>query len=175
MTDKTSSTANHGMTAQHAAILESLRTYASVDNELTHHLAKWLGVHSADAGALAEILNAEAKQTPLSPARLAKRISLSSGATTALLNRLENAGYLVRSREHADRRVVTLRSVGAVTEPANAFFLPLARRLDAMMSNYPPELLAKFEEFLNDINTTMTDVVGNLDELVGPGPTPGSP
>ncbi|MET0863111.1 MAG: MarR family transcriptional regulator [Nakamurella sp.] len=163
------------MTAPHAAILESLRTYASVDNELTHHLAKWLGVHSADAGALAEILNAEAKGTPLSPARLAKRISLSSGATTALLNRLESAGYLVRSREHADRRVVTLRSVAAVTEPANAFFLPLARRLDAMMSTYSPELLAQFEQFLNDINTTMTDVVGNLDELVGPAPTPGSP
>ncbi|MET0966915.1 MAG: MarR family transcriptional regulator [Nakamurella sp.] len=162
------------MTAQHAAILESLRTYASIDNEITHHLAKWLGVHSADAGALAEILNAEAKGTPLSPARLAKRISLSSGATTALLNRLETAGYLVRSREHADRRVVTLRSVAAVTEPANDFFLPLARRLDAMMTTYSAAQLAQFEQLLDDINATMTDVVRDIDDLVGPAPTPGS-
>jgi len=172
--NESSGTAFGGMTAQHAAIVESLRTYASIDNEITHHLAKWLGVHSADAGALAEILNAEAKGTPLSPARLAKRISLSSGATTALLNRLETAGYLVRSREHTDRRVVTLRSVAAVTEPANDFFLPLARRLDAMMSSYSPEQLAQFEQLLDDINATMTDVIRNLDELVGPAPTPGS-
>ena len=174
MANESSGTAFGGMADQHAAIVESLRTYASIDTEITHHLAKWLGVHSADAGALAEILNAEAKGAPLSPARLAKRISLSSGATTALLNRLETAGYLVRSREHADRRVVTLRSVAAVTEPANAFFFPLARRLDVMMSAYSPELLVQFERFLNDINTTMTDLVGNLDELVGPAPIPGS-
>ena len=173
MANESSGTAFGGMTAQHAAIVESLRTYASIDNEITHHLAKWLGVHSADAGALAEILNAEAKGTPLSPARLAKRISLSSGATTALLNRLETAGYLVRSREQADRRVVTLRSVAAVTEPANAFFLPLAQRLDAIMSRYPTELLVQFEHFLNDIHTAMTGVVADLDELVGPALSPG--
>ncbi len=169
MTDDAVAAAYDGMTAQHAAIVDRLRAYASIDTEVTHHLAKWLGVHSADAGALAQIINAEAKGTPLSPAVLAKRISLSSGATTALLNRLETAGYLVRTREHADRRVVTLRSVAAVAEPAHAFFVPLAQRMEAMMSKYPPELLAQFEQFLQDVHTTLTDVVDNLDDLVGPG------
>ena len=60
-----------GVTGQRARLMESLRAYAADYTDLTHHLAKWLGVHPADAAGFAEILYAEDKGTPLSPARLA--------------------------------------------------------------------------------------------------------
>lgn len=85
-----------------------------------------------------EITAAEEKGTPLSPARLGERISLTSGATTALLNRLEKAGHIVRTRENADRRVVTLHSSAHVQDLADEFFGPLAVRLDAMMRSTRP-------------------------------------
>ncbi len=82
-------------------LMDEFRAYGGTFTEFSHRFASWLGLHSTDATALMEITAAEEKGTPLSPARLGERISLTSGATTALLNRLEKAGHIVRTRENA--------------------------------------------------------------------------
>ncbi|VEG52001.1 transcriptional regulator [Mycolicibacterium aurum] len=156
------------MTPQGRALMERLRTFAADYTDLTHHLAGWLGVHSADAAALAEVLYAEDAGRPLQPARLARRIGLSSGATSSLLNRLEGAGLLSRSREHADRRVVTLRSVPAVSAQAGHFFAPLTERVNAVLDEADPALLAAFEQLLGRLHEAMEDVIDNIDDLVPP-------
>lgn len=135
--------------------MEGFRTYGGIHVEMSRRFAACLGLHSTDATALLEIISAEERGETLSPARLSARISLSSGATTALLNRLEGAGHIVRSREHTDRRVVTLRSSAYIQERADEFFDPLAGRVDATMSRYPPELLEQFETFLGDMCATL--------------------
>lgn len=152
-------------------VMEKLRAFAADYTDLTHHLAKWLGVHPADAAAFAEILYAEDKGAPLTPARLAKRIALSSGATSSLLNRLESANLLIRSREHRDRRVVTLRCAPAVGNQAGAFFAPLAQRVDRLAGEYEPEVLAQFEAFLGRLHETMLEVSENIETLVPPRPS----
>ncbi|HET6856835.1 MAG TPA: helix-turn-helix domain-containing protein [Streptomyces sp.] len=144
-----------GVTAQRERLIEGLRTYGGHHTELSRRFAAWLGLHSTDAVALLEILAAEERGTHLTPARLSERILLSSGATSALLNRLEAGGHVVRTRGHADRRVITLHSSPDVQRRADEFFGPLAEPVDAMMSTYPPELLAQFEKFLADLCTTM--------------------
>ena len=101
--------------------MEELQAYGANFTELSRRFAAWQGLHSTDAAALLEISAAENRGDPLSPARLGQRISLSSGATTALLNRLEAAGHLVRTREHSDRRVVTLHTTGmSAVSPRNS-------------------------------------------------------
>jgi DNA-binding MarR family transcriptional regulator len=156
------------MTPQARVLMERLRTFAADYTDLTHHLAGWLGVHSADAAALAEVLYAEDAGRPMQPARLARRIGLSSGATSSLLNRLEDAGLLNRSREHADRRVVTLRSVPAVSAQAGQFFAPLTKRVNAVLDDTEPETLAAFEHLLGRLHEAMADVIDNIDDLVAP-------
>ena len=138
-------------------LMDEFRAYGATFTEFSHRFASGLGLHTTDATALMEITAAEEKGAPLSPARLSERISLTSGATTALLNRLEKAGHIVRTRENADRRVVTLHSSAHVQDLADEFFGPLAVRLDAMMAKYPPELLSRFEEFLVDLHSTMNE------------------
>jgi DNA-binding MarR family transcriptional regulator len=142
---------------QRFRLMEELRAYGANFTEIGRRFAAWQGLHSTDATALLEISSAEERGDPLSPARLSQRISLSSGATTALLNRLETAGHLVRTREHTDRRVVTLHTTEHVGGLAEEFFGPLAVRLDAMMAHYPPELLAQFEGFLVELRATMDE------------------
>lgn len=144
-----------GVAEQRERLMESLRIYGGHYAELSRRFATWLGLHSTDAIAVLEIAAAEERGTPLSPARLSERISLSTGATTALLNRLEAAGHITRAREHSDRRVVTLRSGGHIQERADEFFGPLARRLDTAMSHYPPRFLEQVEAFVADLNATM--------------------
>jgi DNA-binding MarR family transcriptional regulator len=147
--------ARDGVAEQRERLMESLRIYGGHYAELSRRFATWLGLHSTDAIAVLEIAAAEERGTPLSPARLSERISLSTGATTALLNRLEAAGHITRTREHSDRRIVTLRSGEHIQERADEFFGPLAHRLDATMSHYPPRLLEGFEAFMADLNSTM--------------------
>jgi MarR family transcriptional regulator, organic hydroperoxide resistance regulator len=150
--------------AQRERLMEGLRAYGSLYTEFSRRFAAWLGLHSTDAVAVLEISAADERGTPLSPARLGERISLSSGATTALLNRLELAGHIVRTRDHTDRRVVTLHSSPDIPERAGEFFGSLATRLDAMMAEYSPELLEQFESFLTHLRGTMNA------ELADPSP-----
>ncbi|MEV7728638.1 MarR family transcriptional regulator [Streptomyces sp. NPDC087917] len=151
---------------QRERLMESLRVYGTHYTELGRRFAAWLGLHSTDAVALLQITAAEERGTPLSPARLSERISLSTGATTALLNRLEAAGHITRVRETTDRRVITLRGGGHIQERADEFFDPLAHRLDTAMAHYPPQLLRQFESFMADLNTTMDTL------LAEPGTVP---
>ncbi|CAN3978476.1 Transcriptional regulator, MarR family [Kitasatospora purpeofusca] len=144
-----------GVAARRERLMEGLRIYGGHYAELSRRFAAWLGLHSTDAVAVLEIAAAEERGTPLSPARLSERIALSTGATTALLNRLEAAGHITRTREHSDRRIVTLRGGPHIQERADEFFGPLAGRLDAAMSPYPPQLLEQFERFMTDLNATM--------------------
>lgn len=144
-----------GVTAQRERLMDGLTSYNERYTDFSRRFAVWLGLHSTDAAALLEIFSAEQRGAPLSPARLSGHILLSSGATTALLNRLEGAGHIVRTREHADRRVVTLHGSVHIRERADEFFGPLAERIEAMISRYPPELLQQFESFLAELCTTM--------------------
>lgn len=141
-------------------LLDGLRVFGAAYAEFTRRFAGSLGLHPTDARALIEVLTAEDQGTPLTPARLAERVGLSSGATTNLVNRLERAGYVTRSREHADRRVVTLRSSPGIGEPAAAFFAPLASGFADLVARHPDGELAAFESFLAGLRDTMDGLLG---------------
>jgi DNA-binding MarR family transcriptional regulator len=142
---------------QRARVMEGLRGYGASFTEVSRRFADWLSLHYTDAVALLEIAEAEQRGDPLSPARLSERVSLTSGATTALINRLELAEHVVRTREHSDRRVVTLHTTAHVGALAERYFGPLGARLDAMMAHYPPEQLRQFETFIADLRDTMDE------------------
>lgn len=145
------------LSTQRARLVEELRGYGAAFTEVSRRFAAWSKLHYTDAMALLEIVEAEQRGDPLSPARLGERISLTSGATTALINRLERAHHVVRTREQADRRVVTLHTTEHVGELAATYFGPLGARLDTMMSAYSAEQLTQFETFVVDLRDTMNE------------------
>lgn len=134
-----------------ARVLQLLRSYTDTHIELTRHLARALGVHGSDAVAVAEVLWAEATGTPLTPARLAERIGLTSGATASLLNRLEGAGMVVRHREDTDRRIIRLRLTPAARTSTTAFFESTGRALDDVLDDYDDAVLEQVERLLTDV------------------------
>lgn len=144
-------------------VIDALRVFAADSADITHHLARWLGVGAGDAEAFGQVLYAQDRGTPLSPGSLSRRIGLSSGATGSLLNRLETAGLLIRSREHRDRRVVTLRITPAVKAQAVHFFQPVADRVDAMMEEHPEPLLHTVVALLDQLHQVTADVLDNLE------------
>ncbi|QKS11948.1 winged helix-turn-helix transcriptional regulator [Curtobacterium sp. Csp1] len=107
------------------AVMQRLRDWAVAFDELNRHLGAWVDLTPSDANALGQVLWAERAGEPLSPAELARRIGMTSGATSVLVDRLESAGHVTRHRESTDRRRVTLRTT-ETAQRANAAFLGFA-------------------------------------------------
>jgi DNA-binding MarR family transcriptional regulator len=122
--------------SQRERVLDGLTAFGAAQNELLRLFARTKGMHVTDAAAVVQIIEHEDAGRLLTPARLAERIGLSPGATSILLARLETAGFIDRTREHTDRRIVTLRSTKAINEAADAFFEPLAKQLNAALAEF---------------------------------------
>jgi DNA-binding MarR family transcriptional regulator len=62
------------------------------------------------------ILKSVARESDLPVSTLARRVSLSQGTVTSVLDRLEQRGYVARTRGTTDRRVVGISLTGAGRE-----------------------------------------------------------
>ncbi|HUQ61598.1 MarR family winged helix-turn-helix transcriptional regulator [Lentzea sp.] len=124
-----------------AEVMHLLRDWVVGSTALNQHLAAWMRLSASDANALGQIIWAAEAGTPLSPAQLSRQIGMTTGATTILLNRLEAAGHVLRSRESADRRRVTLRPAPASREQARRFLSVAGVEIaDVLRTTSPAEL-----------------------------------
>lgn len=137
-------------------VLEGLLAFSSEQSDIGRAFARHMKMRLADSTAIVEILRAEDRGEPLTPARLGERIGMTSGATTILINRLEDAGHVTRTRGHADRRLVTLHSAQAVHAEADAFFAPERSRILDLMNDYGADELALINRFLSSLALPMS-------------------
>ena len=117
----------------------------SIGSVLFHSTAgDILGVNVTDMKCLdAMILNGT-----MTPTELSKHTGLSSGATTAMIDRLENAG-LIRRRPHAvDRRGTTLVLTQTATRKLAELFESMGRAMNDLVGGYSErELLVLADYF----------------------------
>lgn len=146
---------------QRRRTLEGLRQLAAAQSELGRGFARSREMHATDAAAIVEIIEAEGRGRALTPARLGERIGLTSGATSILLNRLEEAGHIVRTREHRDRRMVTLHSTPTIHAAADAYFQPLGQQLDAALRASSPAELDAVEAVVDRLRFVMNAYLGD--------------
>lgn len=128
--------------------VESLMRRLTVESErLAHEFAGRHDLHSTDFQALVHVMEAQRRGTPLSPGELGEALSLSSGATTAVIDRLERAGHLRRDRDPSDRRKVRLRWAEHGMAVAQDFFgglLPVRDAVTGPMSEDELEVVRRF-------------------------------
>jgi DNA-binding MarR family transcriptional regulator len=87
-------------------------------------------------------------QGQVSAGQLAAATGLTSGAVTALIDRLARAGYVERVDDPADRRRVLVRiREGSIVEIAKVY-TPMQKRMFALWSRYSENELAVIEDFL---------------------------
>lgn len=129
-------------------LVELLRLYSVQAHQVGDTFAHRHGLHPTDLQALLAVLHAERHGVPLTPGRLGEALCLSSGATTAVIDRLERAGHLRRTRESADRRIVHLRHGEPGQVLASSFFRPLGDRSHAVMDGFSTDELATVARFL---------------------------
>jgi DNA-binding MarR family transcriptional regulator len=138
-------------------IVNLMRSYSVEAQHVGHAFAQRHGLHPTDLQALIAVMHAEGRGDPLTPGRLGEAIGLSSGATTAAIDRLERAGHLRRTRESTDRRVVHLRYGAPGMALAMEFFQPLGRRTDKVMAGFSDSELELVHRFLRDMNEALSE------------------
>ncbi|GLY51521.1 MarR family winged helix-turn-helix transcriptional regulator [Lentzea sp. NBRC 102530] len=149
--------------AAQVEVMHGLRDWTLAFTALNQHLAAWTRLPASDTNALGQIIWAAEAGTPLSPVRLARQIGMTTGATTILLNRLEAAGHLVRSRESADRRRVTLRPAPAAREHARRFLAVAGAEIADVLRTTPSAELRLVTAFLGRITAAANEACGRLD------------
>lgn len=138
------------MDVERDELVRLLQDYAVQAERLSQAFADRHGMHVTDLSALLAVMQADRAGEPLTPGRLGRRLGLSSGATTAVIDRLERADHVRRARDDRDRRKVTLHYGSAADQVASAFFGPLGARMEALLDGYSAAELAGARRFLTD-------------------------
>jgi DNA-binding MarR family transcriptional regulator len=119
-------------------------------------------LHLTDLNALLAVLAADRDGAPLTPGRLGRHFGLSSGATTAVIDRLEQAGHVLRRPDEIDRRRVTLHHGPTAPAVESAYFGPLGRRMDEMLTAYTAAELSVIRRFLAEASELVRSHRRNL-------------
>jgi MarR family transcriptional regulator, organic hydroperoxide resistance regulator len=142
-------------------VVQSFTAFSAAQGELSRFFARSMGMHTTDAAAVVLIIEAEEVGRPLTPARLAERVGLSPGATSILLGRLEEAGYVERTREGTDRRIVTLHSTATINAAADAFFDPLQLQLGKVLGEFTAAQLDTIARAADKLRAAVESYLGD--------------
>jgi DNA-binding MarR family transcriptional regulator len=110
-------------------------------------VAERLGVGVTDYRCL-ELLHRSSEDGPVTPGVLAEHTGLTSGAITAVLDRLEKAGLVRRDKDATDRRQVVVRLLPERAREIEALFEPLQRGWTALARSHDARELAAIRGFM---------------------------
>jgi len=94
--------------------------------------------------------------------RLAAHTGLTSGATTAAIDRLEHAGFVTRRRDVEDRRVVLVEVVEAGARLIYPFYRPIVGRLEKVHVKFSDQQLATVLRYFTESLDAMSEHVAWL-------------
>src|SRR5690348_5159542 len=123
-------------------LVDALRLFTVESDVFVDVFARAHGLARSDLNAIMWISTSAASGSPITLGELAHRLSLSPPATTALVDRLESAGQVVRTRDGQDRRRVTVAMQEVALKLATAFFMPLGPRMSEAADPYSAQELA---------------------------------
>lgn len=130
-----------------AGRLDRLLRDLSTETVLLHQaIADRLGLNPTDHKCLGFLLDAG---RPVTPGELAVLTGLTTGAVTGVVDRLEAAGFVRRTRDPEDRRRVGIEvNLDKVRRQVFPVFEQLAKRMGALTGSYKQRELETIVDFL---------------------------
>lgn len=160
-------TSEHPEAAGPPALVLLLQEFTLEANRYVDSAGSRHRMYRTDLNALAVIMRHAAKGEIVTPGVLRKELNLSSPATTALIDRLDRSGHVVRERQGADRRQVQLHMTPKAYRDGGAMFRPLARHMGTAMAGFTAEELEVATRFM----TAMTEAtISAAQEAAGADP-----
>lgn len=135
-----------GPRASVARVGEAVRRMGALSVLMSQAVAARVGLTMSDL----ECLDLVGLRDSVTAGDLARASGLSTGATTALIDRLERAGYVRREADPDDRRRVLIRLEREATAPIAALYEPIAHRSGEVWERFTDDELAIVERFLTE-------------------------
>jgi DNA-binding MarR family transcriptional regulator len=123
--------------------LMAVRDYGVNLTQFRNAMSEWAGLNVTDM----ECLRLLFQKGIATPSELSRYTGLTSGATTAMLDRLEKAGLIERRPNPNDRRGTLIVPAQSSAEKAASWFDSARKAQDELMSNYSESEL----EFIADV------------------------
>lgn len=105
-------------------------------------------MHATDVNALIRVLVGQQQGESITAGRLGEELGLTSGAITAVVDRLERSGHLRRVRDQQDRRRVLLENSPAGQRLAEKYFAPIRQRSEGVMDTFTSDELEVIGRYL---------------------------
>ena len=137
---------------------ETLRKVGAQSVVLSDTVSKLVGANSTDL----ECLDLLGLAGPITAGRLAAHTGLSTGAITAVIDRLERAGFAKRLRSTADRRSVLVEAQPERLREIEALYQPLAVAVARLNEEYGDRQLAVVVDYLSRAVTLAAEHVAWL-------------
>lgn len=127
-------------------------------------LADRLGLSMADVKALELVLEFE----PITTGQLACLAGISSGGTTAVIDRLEAAGFVIRDKHPLDRRIVVIRPVVSKCADIERHMRSVAEEVAHIGAHYERDQLSAVHSFLAQcVHALKAEALGMINETGG--------
>jgi DNA-binding MarR family transcriptional regulator len=124
-------------------LISLARAHEAANDAFDEVAREKLGVNRTDL----RCLNIVENQGPVNASRLAELSGLTTAAVTAVLDRLERAGYARRVRDHEDRRQVLVEVTPLLAERATPIWGPLGEEARAVLNRLSTEELESLMGF----------------------------
>lgn len=111
--------------------------------------AKQLRLHPTDLTCIGYLYDSD---EALSPKQIISHLGLSSGSGTALLDRLESAGFIRRVPHPSDRRSVLIELNREKAAEPIAFYRRMRQSYGAVMDQFSDADLDRIAEFLEEVS-----------------------
>lgn len=125
--------------------MAQFRVSGSNQNAFDNVAAEHLGINRTDL----DCLDIISRTGPVTAGEIARQTGLSTGAVTAVIDRLERAGYARRVRDPEDRRRVLVEATPEFFAAAGPIWGPMAEEWQAMIERYSTEQLRLLLEFMS--------------------------
>ena len=128
-----------------AAIVRATADLATARGSYTAGVAERLGLATTDV----DVLRLLADEGAMPVGRIGELTTLTTGATTRLIDRLEQAGYVRRAPDPADRRRVIVAPVPERVAVVTAAFEPIDEAIRDALADHAPDALADVLAYLD--------------------------
>ncbi|GAA3028952.1 hypothetical protein Aglo01_35150 [Actinokineospora globicatena] len=139
-------------------VMERLQEVGALTRVIEKRLSGALGVNTTGLSAMEHL----ASEGPLTAKDLADRLRVSTAASTHIVDRLENAGHVVRRPHATDRRKVLVEPVQESMARLFGHLGPLLHGVEGLVEALSPEDRAAVENFLAGVVWIYTDTADSL-------------
>ena len=142
--DQDNRPSRHFSPAERARLVNAVRANQNADDVFDECVVDFLGVSRSDGRCL-DIVD---RLGGVTAGRLAAESGLTTGSVTVLVDRLERAGYMTRTRDTQDRRKVWIEVTDRTRELNRNLFSHLSEVLPPLFDRFSREQIAAIVDFL---------------------------